>query len=299
MWKRIIIPSIPPFVSNAARVDFDDDVDADDEYDFVSELELGLERDVECDDFAFQFKEELEKDITSGGSFATTTALFNLPTQQLFNADNIDLCGLDENYDVGTHHNTSKRVRGKCRDGYELGDLFKSCWYRKFLAPDKDGIEGSRSRTRRLSGRDRQGVFRSTFRLTLDKVERLAQIMIEKKIILPTRRIKSAIAVKVKAELHVLGALSILGHGLPFAVVSTYSNISKEEHRLFFHKFIEYFFDNHQEYIYLPRDADELRSVSQKYREVGLPGAMGSKDIVHVKWSRAPAGDFNRCKGKE
>ena len=123
--------------------------------------------------------------------------------------------------------------------------------------------------------------------------------MIEKKIILPTWRIKSAIAVRVKAELHVLGALSILGHGLPFAVVSTYSNISKEEHRLFFHKFIKYFFDNHQEYIYLPRDADELRSVSQKYREVGLPGAMGSKDIVHVKWSRAPAGDFNRCKGKE
>ena len=186
MWKRIIIPSIPPFVSNAARVDFDDDVDADDEYDFVSEFELGLERDVECDDFAVQFEEELEKEITSGGSFATATALINLPTQQLFNADDIDLCGLDENYDVGTHHNTSKRVRGKCRDGYELGNLFKSCWYRKFLAPDKDGIEGSRSRTRRLSGRDRQGVFRSTFRLTLDKVERLAQVMIEKKIILPT-----------------------------------------------------------------------------------------------------------------
>jgi hypothetical protein len=51
--------------------------------------------------------------------------------------------------------------------------------------------------------------------------------------------------------------------------------------------------------ISLPRDAEELRTVSKKYHEVGLPGAMGSKDVVHVKWSRAPAGDFNRCKGKE
>ena len=96
-----------------------------------------------------------------------------------------------------------------------------------------------------------------------------------------------------------LGVLIVLGHGLPFCVVSTYSHISKEEHRLFFHKFIDYFFENHNEYIYLPRDADELKLVSRRYREVGLPGAMGSKDVVHVKWSRAPAGDFNRCKGKE
>jgi hypothetical protein len=37
----------------------------------------------------------------------------------------------------------------------------------------------------------------------------------------------------------------------------------------------------------------------ESMREVGLPGAMGSKDIVHVKWPRAPAGNFNHCKGKE
>ena len=286
-----MIPPIPPFVLNAARVDGDEDGGADNEYDFVEELESGLEKDLEPDDFAGQFEEELEKELLSGVALADTS-LFDLPTH-LFNNDDLNLHGLDEDYDIITTNTQSKRVRGKCRDGYELGNFFQSCWYQKFLAPDKDGVEGSRSRTHRLSGRDRQGAFRSTFRLTLDKVERLAKTMIENRIILPTRRINSTIAMQIKVELHVLGALSILGHGLPFTVVSTYSNISKEEHRLFFHKFIEYFFVHHQEYIYLPKDADELRSVSQKYREVGLPGAMGSKDVVHVKWSHAPAGDFN------
>ena len=32
---------------------------------------------------------------------------------------------------------------------------------------------------------------------------------------------------------------------------------------------------------------------------MGLPGAMGSVDVVHVKWSNCPSGDFNCAKGKE
>ncbi|KAL7462574.1 hypothetical protein ACHAXS_002959 [Conticribra weissflogii] len=37
----------------------------------------------------------------------------------------------------------------------------------------------------------------------------------------------------------------------------------------------------------------------ESYKKVGLPGCGGSIDVVHVKWSNCPAGDFNRCKGKE
>jgi hypothetical protein len=139
----------------------------------------------------------------------------------------------------------------------------------------------------------------SIFRLPLAKIERLADLMIEKKIIVPTRRSRSALAVQTRAELHVMGALFVLAHGLPFQVIFTSSNISKEEHCVFLHKFIDYFFKHHHDYIYLPRDADELKLVQQKYREVGLPGCMGSKDVVHVRWACAPLGDYNRCKGKE
>jgi hypothetical protein len=115
----------------------------------------------------------------------------------------------------------------------------------------------------------------------------------EHQIIHPTRRMKSPSAVQAKAELHVMGALCVLAHNLSFQVISSNTNISKEEHWIFFHKFIDYFFDHHTDYISLPHDADELRGVSRKYREVGLPGCMGSKDVVHVKWACAPKGDFN------
>jgi len=273
----------------------DDDGDGDDEDDdFVLQMESALEGEVETDDFVSTFERELEESLFSDTAI-DNTSLLEAPAS--FDGDPFML--EDPEVDVYGTNTQQKRVRGKCREFYKFGDIFSSCWYSKFLTRDSNGVEGSRTLTRRLSSLDRQGTFRSAFRLPLDKVERLAMLMLEKGIILPTRRIHSAFAVQLKAELHVLGALSVLGHALPFQVISIPSNISKEEHRIFFHKFIDYFFDNHEDYVYLPRDLDELRQISSKYREVGLPGAMGSKDVVHVKWSRAPAGDFNRCKGKE
>jgi hypothetical protein len=35
------------------------------------------------------------------------------------------------------------------------------------------------------------------------------------------------------------------------------------------------------------------------YEEVGLPGAVGSVDVVQVRWANCPVGDFNRSKGEE
>ncbi len=35
------------------------------------------------------------------------------------------------------------------------------------------------------------------------------------------------------------------------------------------------------------------------YESIGLPGACGSIDVVHIKWSECPAGDHNHAKGKE
>jgi hypothetical protein len=55
--------------------------------------------------FAGQFEEQLEKELLSGGAFADT-ALFNLLSHQ-FNNDDLELQGLDENYDVTTNNNKS------------------------------------------------------------------------------------------------------------------------------------------------------------------------------------------------
>jgi hypothetical protein len=77
------------------------------------------------------------------------------------------------------------------------------------------------------------------------------------------------------------------------------THICATEHSKFFKLFVEKLSSIADEYIYLPREEEEVRRIMADYEEVGLPGAVGSMDVVHVKWSNCPAGDFNRAKGKE
>jgi hypothetical protein len=53
------------------------------------------------------------------------------------------------------------------------------------------------------------------------------------------------------------------------------------------------------EYIYIPRNIIELQRVSRDYNAAGLPGCVGSMDVVHVKWANCLTGNHNRAKGKE
>ncbi len=54
-----------------------------------------------------------------------------------------------------------------------------------------------------------------------------------------------------------------------------------------------------EEFIRYPQTKEELRKITRRYESVGLPGGGGSIDVVHIKWSKCPAGDMNRCIGKE
>jgi len=53
------------------------------------------------------------------------------------------------------------------------------------------------------------------------------------------------------------------------------------------------------ECINFPSTQDKLKNVMGRYKENFLLGCGGSVDIVHLKWSKCPAGDYNHCKGKE
>ena len=57
--------------------------------------------------------------------------------------------------------------------------------------------------------------------------------------------------------------------------------------------------DMRNEFIKLPENIQELINVTCYYKAEGLPGACGSMDVVHVKWSNCPSGDSNHVKGKE
>ncbi len=39
--------------------------------------------------------------------------------------------------------------------------------------------------------------------------------------------------------------------------------------------------------------------MNKEYNAAGLPGCVGSMDVVHVKWSHCPTSDHNCAKGKE
>jgi hypothetical protein len=54
-----------------------------------------------------------------------------------------------------------------------------------------------------------------------------------------------------------------------------------------------------ENHISIPIFFDELSWVASHYNAVSLPGACGSMDVVHIKWSTCPAGNYNHAKDKE
>ena len=125
----------------------DDSSDEDD--DFIAVLESRLEGDVEVNNFALQFEEELEHKLASGGASLCSSSFLDVPPP-FFDDNSVELYTIEEDDEENNYDDDRlpKHVRGNCIKGYAFGNLFDSCWYKKFLAPDRDGIEGSRRCTR-------------------------------------------------------------------------------------------------------------------------------------------------------
>jgi hypothetical protein len=54
-----------------------------------------------------------------------------------------------------------------------------------------------------------------------------------------------------------------------------------------------------ENYITIPMNIGELSWVARHYNAISLPGACGLMDVVQIKWSTCPAGNYNCAKGKE
>ena len=48
-----------------------------------------------------------------------------------------------------------------------------------------------------------------------------------------------------------------------------------------------------------PRTPDEIEFDQKQYEHIGLPGCVGSADVVHVRWKRCPAAYCALACGKE
>jgi hypothetical protein len=134
--------------------------------------------------------------------------------------------------------------------------------------------------------------------MQLSKVEELTDILINRGYIKTSRSLKFQEEFREQSELFVISVLYRLGNDNSFCQCCTMTHISVSKIGKFFFIFTNAIVDMKDDYVYLPWNLTELKQLTQDYDKVGLPGCCGSMDVVHVKWSSCPTGDYNRVKGK-
>ena len=91
-------------------------------------------------------------------------------------------------------------------------------------------------------------------------------------------------------ELKLLGALFTLGTAATHFVVSMNKNLSEEPHRSFFINWTEKMASLQYDFIYMmPSDDEQYSFLVNEYRDMGLPGCVGSVDFVHIGWDQCPS----------
>jgi hypothetical protein len=135
--------------------------------------------------------------------------------------------------------------------------------------------------------------------MPLSKVEELTNLLITRGFVLFPRTKSQQAEFCERTELLVTCSLYLLGTGAVFRACQPLCSISTSEVRKFIYLFLDAIVDMREEQTFMPRNLTALTNVGSFYNAVGLPGCCGSVDVVHVKWSNCPAGDFNCAKGKE
>ncbi len=98
--------------------------------------------------------------------------------------------------------------------------------------------------------------------MPLEKVERLADIFIERGYIVLSRCAWCQAELRERAELMVMSALHILGRGAAFCLCRALCHTFTLAIHKFFFKFLDAFMDMREEYIKLPRNVEELNHVT-------------------------------------
>jgi hypothetical protein len=84
-------------------------------------------------------------------------------------------------------------------------------------------------------------------------------------------------------ELLLLGSLRYLGRGWTFDDLEESTFISRDVHRVFFHKFPKFGATIlYPRYVSAPQTAHELQECEHEYRIAGFPGCIGSTDATHI-----------------
>ena len=101
-------------------------------------------------------------------------------------------------------------------------------------------------------------------------------------------------------ELKVLGWLRMVGRAVCFDDVEELSYVKPSTMHAFFHKFNVHAREElYPIHVQMPSNIEELMEIEAAYAAVGIPGACGSMDVVHIPLGACPHGLINVCTGKE
>ena len=104
----------------------------------------------------------------------------------------------------------------------------------------------------------------------------------------------------IPTALKLLGVLRILGRATCFDGILELSGISVSTMQRFFHEFTAWFRKEvYPKFVSTPTTLSELMDIQAAYAALGLPGAIGSMDVVHLAWCMCPAFLANLATGKE
>jgi hypothetical protein len=171
---------------------------------------------------------------------------------------------------------------------YKIGEYKTSTFYRKFLSDELICLPSGRMVTVRdtteHTSLNPKSSFWAWFRMPLSKVSEIVDCFITKGWIVLMHHCRTNERLQVKAELLVLGTLTMLAGMLQsFRQLKTLTHTCASEHSNFFLKFVNRVSSISREYIFMPRMHEELGPIMRRYEEAGFPGVAESVDVVHVK----------------
>lgn len=104
----------------------------------------------------------------------------------------------------------------------------------------------------------------------------------------------------VPFEMKLLGGLRHLGRGLCFGDIAEVSGVSETTMRAFALDFFDIIATHlYPAHVRIPDSQEEISRTVLVYTRMGLPGAIGSMDGVHLAWDKCPAAERTLHTGKE
>lgn len=125
--------------------------------------------------------------------------------------------------------------------------------------------------------------FRSRFRLPHNEYKKLVNKCKQEEMFSRWMRRDATGKESSPIELLILGSLRYLGRGWTFDDLEEATAISRDVHRVFFHKFIDYGSTKlYDEFVRYPTTHEEAREHMAEFAMAGLNGAVASTDATHV-----------------